>query len=225
MTNSDQNTILDVGAALCISLKDRGDRRERLLSEFRKSGLEIEFLIVEKDNSDPQRGCFNSHQTCAKIVIERGYQNALILEDDATLIDWPCHTVWRINNFMKAKNPDIFLLGAILGKMWLTWHPQVARVRAVGAHAYILSKQGANKQLQHDYTGQGIDTLQKKIFKQYCIFPMLSYQQPHSVSPSDIQKHREKISTCSAVDWNLMRKRQYYSIFKNVHRTILRIDI
>ncbi|MDR2508145.1 MAG: hypothetical protein LBD67_09190 [Candidatus Accumulibacter sp.] len=62
---------LDIDAALCISLKAREDRRTTMRESFKDSGLDIEFFIVDKDEEDPQRGCWNSHQACSRLALER----------------------------------------------------------------------------------------------------------------------------------------------------------
>jgi len=136
---------LEVDGVLCISLTERSDRRELLEKEFSGSGLNIEFLIVERDSESPERGCFTSHARCADLALARGYERVLILEDDATLLQfWPTQ-VSQINSFMKRCEPELFYLGANLGKVWLTWNRGIARVRTKGAHAYILSRKGFPK--------------------------------------------------------------------------------
>lgn len=214
---------LDIDAVLCISIKDRDDRRALLQKEFAETGLEIEFVLVDRDGNDPQRGCFTSHQTCARLIIDRGYRHALILEDDATLDEWNSATLQRVNHFIDTKKPDILFLGVILGKMWLTWFPSIARCRAVGAHAYILSVEGARRTLEHTYTDLGIDTLQKKIFRQYCVFPMICHQQSQDVSRSDIAKTPYAKGEDSKI-WQRNREKQHKQVMKNFWKTLLHYD-
>lgn len=215
---------LDIDAVFCISIKDREDRRTLLQKEFLKAGLSIEFILVERDTKDPQRGCYSSHQKCAQYIVERNYKRALILEDDATLDEWSESTVEKINHFLTKRQPEILFLGVILGKMWLTWFPSIARCRAVGAHAYILSLEGARRTLSHTYTHLGIDTLQKKIFTQYCVFPMICHQQSQDICHSDIAKNPYPEGEDSAI-WRRNRKKQYMQVTRNFWKTLLHIDL
>jgi len=50
----------------CISLRERTDRRERARIEFSRMGIDrrVEFVLVDKDHTDPCRGIFASHLLC-----------------------------------------------------------------------------------------------------------------------------------------------------------------
>lgn len=219
--------LLDIDGVFCISLKPRTDRRELLMREFEGSGLNIEFLIVERDSENPERGCFDSHVKCATLALERNYRRVLILEDDATLVSFAPKQVSEINNFLNHRDPELFYLGANLGKVWLTWHRGVARVRAKGTHAYILSKQGCEHLLRHSpYSGTAIDKVYSKHFKAYMAFPMLSQQQPEELAPSDVLTARSTDGTCpDALYWQDNWRKQYVQIFKNIAKTILHRDL
>jgi glycosyl transferase family 25 len=216
-------SFLAADAALCISLKERADRRKLFEAQFSGTGLNVEYVLVDRDSEDPQRGCYNSHQLCAKLAIERGYQRVLIFEDDATLESVGVKVISRINNFLKAKDPEIFYLGVILGKIWLTWHPGVARVRAQGAHAYMLSAEGCRKVIELGaYRGKAIDNFYSKMFVGFCGFPMLSQQQPENICTSDIQSFRG--GGVGYVDsfWKGNCRRQYWQVLKGLPKTLLR---
>lgn len=217
------NPQLAVDGVFCISLAERDDRRTLITEEFRKSGLPIEFILVTKDQANPQRGCYTSHQHCARLALERSYRSTLILEDDATLPAWPPQAIHRINRFITHRQPDILHIGAILGSLWLTWHPGIARCKAAGTHAYILSAKACTTLLENPYSTQGIDTFYRKTFRQYCTFPLLSEQQPEDVAPSDInrvRKHYDKRHT-----WDYLNRKQYREALKNLWKTLLHIDL
>lgn len=168
---------LAIDSVLCISLKEREDRRASLLDSFKNSGLNVEFSLVDRDEEDQQRGCYESHLACARTVLQRGYKRALILEDDCILEPFSSKAVARINRFLESKNPEIFYLGVILGQLWLTWRPGIARCRGQGTHAYIISAQGCRKMLDWKaYAGKAIDNSFSKGFKGYCAFPMMCFQ-------------------------------------------------
>ena len=52
--------------------------------------------LVDKDEEDPQRGCFNSHKKCAKLALARNYNRVLVLEDDQ------CHQVKRCSSITRS---------------------------------------------------------------------------------------------------------------------------
>ncbi|MDR6713341.1 glycosyl transferase family 25 [Pseudomonas hunanensis] len=218
---------LAIDGVFCISLKERNDRRELLRREFAGSGLEIEFILVERDNESPERGCFDSHMKCARTAVERGYRRVLILEDDATLLAFEQIQVEQINRFLEHSDPELFYLGANLGKVWLTWRRGIARVRARGTHAYIVSNRGCRRLLQQStYSGTAIDRILSERFRAYMAFPMLSQQQPEEVSSSDILRARSSDGTAAdAAFWRDNWRRQYSQAVRNVGKTLLLRDL
>lgn len=214
---------LNVDAVLCISTRDRVDRREHLEAQFKNSGLNIEYIIVDRDTEDGQRGCFNSHKLCASIALERNYKNVLILEDDITLEYSSLSKVKKINKFLKENNPEIFYLGATLGKIWLTWNLSIARIRSQGAFAYILSSDSCKKVAALEYNGKGIDNLYSKIFKGYAVFPMMIGHQVESVLPSNIRATRGDYCFTEK-DKERNYNKQFFSVIKCAAKTIFRVD-
>ncbi|MDR2637005.1 MAG: hypothetical protein LBB55_01555 [Zoogloeaceae bacterium] len=210
---------LDVDGVLCISLRPREDRRAALRESFRSSGLDIEFFLVDKDVEDPQRGCYDSHRAVARTALERQYKRTLILEDDCVLTSFSHHTVPRINRFLRADDPEIFYLGVLPGKIWLTWRPGISRCRGQGAHAYLISAQGCRKILAwEDYAGKGIDNFFSKRFKGYCVFPMICFQND---LVSDIQAYRQSVDSNHHPRMTDFARKQYISALKNIHKTLL----
>lgn len=215
---------LNVDAVLCISTRDRVDRREHLEEQFKDSGLNIEYVIVDRDVEDGQRGCFHSHQLCASIALERNCKNVLILEDDITLEYFSFKKINRINAFLKRENPDIFYLGATLGKIWLTWDFNIARIRAKGTYAYVLSSDSCRKIVGLEYKNIAIDKYYPKIFKGYSIFPMMIGHQVERILPSSISSTRgDYFYTDETRKKNY--KKQFLSVFRNIFKTIFRIDV
>jgi glycosyl transferase family 25 len=213
---------LQIDGVFCISLRKRADRRVLLSLQFEGSGLDIEFVVVDRDDENPERGCFESHIKCATLALQRNYQRVLILEDDATLVSFNQSQVKQMNAFMNLREPELLYLGANLGKVWLTWKRGIARVRAKGTHAYILSNRGCRHLLGHaPYTGIAIDNVYSKNFKAYMAFPMLSQQQPGEVVSSDVQTQHADGRSPSAAYWRENWRKQYTQAFKNIGKTIL----
>ncbi|WP_191622941.1 glycosyltransferase family 25 protein [Pseudomonas fluorescens] len=220
-------SLLQIDGVFCISLRERSDRRELLTREFQGSGLSIEFLVVDRDSSNPERGCFDSHLKCARLALERNYRRVLVLEDDATLVSFDPAQVHQMNAFLKNREPELFYLGANLGKVWLTWNRGIARVRAKGTHAYILSSKGCEQLLAHaPYSGIAIDKIFSKHFKAYMTFPMLSQQQPEEIAASDVLAARSTDGTFpDAAYWRENWRRQYVQVFRNFGKTLLFRDL
>jgi len=218
---------LQIDGVFCISLRERTDRRDLLTREFEGSGLNIAFLIVDRDSENPERGCFDSHVTCAKMALERKYRRVLVLEDDATLLTFDPRQVHQINTFLNGKEPELFYLGANLGRVWLTWHRGIARVRAKGTHAYILSSKGCERLVSRSpYTGTAIDKVYSKRFRAYMAFPMLSQQQPEEVVASDVLAARSTDGTFpDAAYWRANWRRQYAEALRNIGKTMLCRDL
>lgn len=214
---------LDVDGVLCISVHDREDRRALLDEAFAGSGLHVEYVLVARDSENPERGCYNSHLRCVELALQRGYRRVLILEDDATLEFFAPHMVSRINRFLAKRNPDMFYLGVNLGRLWLTWTPSVARVRARGSHANILSAEACRKVIAlGDYSGLGIDSCYSKMFAGFCCFPMISQQQPEGACASDLRQFRGGGKGCDEAFWEANWRRQYQEALRGLPKTLLR---
>lgn len=185
--------------------------------------MAIEFYLAQRD-SDPERGCFESHQACARIALARGYDRVLLLEDDATLEQVSRKQISRINRFLTLNDPELFYLGMTLGTLWLTWNWGIARCRVRGTHAYILNKAGCEKLVAQSYDGIAIDKLLSKLFRGYCSFPMLCQQQPEELSHSDIAECFGLTSMTSS-DWQANWRKQYRCALKNIGKSIIRKDL
>lgn len=224
-TKNLSNLLID--GAFCISLKNRQDRRELIRQEFAHSGLDIDFIIVDPDPQNPERGCFDSHIKCATLALERHYKNVLILEDDATLSSFSPKHILRINRFITRRAPKLLYLGATLGKLWLTWDRGIARLRAKGTFAYIMSNEGCSELIRlAPYSGTPIDNLFSKAFKAYCSFPLICSHQPECVAKSDISSCRINDGTSAdELFWQQNGRRQFTQAIKNMGKTIIRRDI
>ena len=222
----DSRVLLDVDAVFCISLREREERRRAVLEQLQPLGLDIEFYLADRDRENPERGCYTSHQACARQALERGHQRVLMLEDDATLTGGDDRQMRSINRFLRLRSPEIFYLGGIVGRMWRIPFPHVVRCRLAATHAYILSASGCRKLLSLPYASRPIDSIYAKRFKAYGAFPLLLEQQPESRMPSDIARQREDQPARQAQVkdenfWTANRARQHESVRRNWGRTIM----
>lgn len=214
---------LSIDGCLCINLEQRTDRKELLEKEFSQSGIKIEFIKAVA-HSNPEQGCYESHRRCAQIALERNYKNVLILEDDATLKQFNTHQIKAINKTLKEKQPQIFYLGIILGKLWLTWTLNIARCRGQGAHAYILSREACRIVADKPFEGKAIDNFYSKNLRAYCVFPMLCEQQGGGKISSDINPSNYK-TEAEIKFWKKNNRKQYIEALKNIDKSIFRIDL
>ncbi len=223
---SEASPRLAVGAVLCISLQDRADRRAALLEEFSPFGLAVEFVRVERDAEDPERGCYRSHQHCAGLAVERGLRRVLILEDDARLDAWDAASIRRINRFLALRRPDLFHLGGIVGRMWRIPFPGVVRCRLTGCHAYILSAHACRWLAATPWAGEPVDSVLPRVFHGFAAYPMLFSQQPEDQVSSDLAAHRhQRLAGAAAVKdeafWQRNRQAQHESVRRNWLRTLM----
>ncbi len=207
-----------VDKSFCINIRERKDRYLTVREELSCIEPSVEFFHVDRDNENPQRGCFSSHQTLVRQGIKNNWQNILIFEDDVQLYRPVTDRIVRkVNRFIQVAEYDILFLGLILGKIWLSKHLGFTRCRGVCTHAYILSRSGMEKlaAAQYEHENMGIDKWYKKQLKGYSLFPMIARQRSHGVGESDISD-----TSCSDAFWIKNYRRQYWSVLSNLHRSL-----
>ena len=207
-----------VDKSFCVNIKERQDKHLKAKEELCNVKPSVEFFHVDRDNEDPQRGCFSSHQMLARAGIENGWKNILIFEDDIQFYKPLTDSiVKKVNKFIRVAEFDILFLGLSLGRIWLSKYPGFTRCRGSCTHAYILSQQGMEKLARVEYAREhiGIDTWYKKQLKGYSLFPMIARQRSHEEGESDISE-----ASCSDEFWDKNYRRQYWSILANLHRSL-----
>ena len=208
----------DVDQVYCISLSERHDRRQLFRSTVATLiSNPIEFFISQR-NSEPIRGCYESHQALARKVLAEGWQRVLIFEDDAKPYGLhPIQVRW-VNRFIRRNRFEALHLGYSMGRTWLTWFPFIARGNVVALHAYILSREGCRVLAQTPYVGVPVDVLFKRQIKQHCVFPMLFRQHAAAVTGSDIEARAVNEDEWWERNW----KKHKRSVWKNLWRTLVR---
>lgn len=89
-----------------INLNTAKERKNLFIEEFKKAGANPEkfnWYHPVRDNQNPLRGSFTSHQNVVKLAKENGYKYALVFEDDAVFIDkfnWE-YTYTHIDKFLR----------------------------------------------------------------------------------------------------------------------------
>ncbi|MBU2711375.1 glycosyltransferase family 25 protein [Zooshikella harenae] len=211
-----------VDKAYCISLKERTDRQEIAKQNLSVLGNPVEFWLVEKDKENPERGCYNSHRDIACHALAQGYQRILIFEDDIVFHKQPSsRQLKRINKFLCSNQGDIFYLGVLLGRLWLTQSLSIARCRAFGSHSYILQRKGLEKLVSQKYCSKPVDQFYKQNFDCFLAFPMLTSQLSYQVVGSDIESNSQTFIPLNNEHWQWNRRYQYWSALKNIKYTLL----
>ncbi|WMW05792.1 glycosyltransferase family 25 protein [Pseudomonas entomophila] len=210
----------DVDAVYCISLDARSDRRE-LFRESIAAVLDnpVIFHIVEKQ-SDPKRGCYESHQALAQLALDQGLERILIFEDDVKPYPLKASRIRWINRFMRTHRFEALHLGYSMGRTWLTWFPFIARGKVVALHAYVLSREGCKILAQTPYDGTPVDVMFKRRIRQHCVFPMMFRQHAAAVTGSDL----ELVVRNEDEWWERNWRKHWRSPLKNLWRTVLRLN-
>lgn len=138
----------------CINLERRPDRRALAKAQFEREGLDVEFvnafdgrkhapedLMIEKGTW----GNAMSHRRIWNDIVEKGYDMAVIFEDDVNLspnfkskMDGLIHEVSDIRW-------DLLYLGHYLAIDKGSVTPNVFYGRPLGIHAYVVSRAAAQK--------------------------------------------------------------------------------
>lgn len=155
----------------CINLLERHDRYVETYRVFKSLGVIVNFYRTSRD-SNGGRGCFNSHVNVCRDAIRCGFNKIAIFEDDILLNNTPQNVkkaFTRIGNFLRFKrNWDVFHLGCFPDNRNDT-HPtlfqNIYKVKAYGAHAYILNRSSIQRIASlrwegRDYDGYLMDTRQ-----------------------------------------------------------------
>lgn len=193
---------------LCISLRDSGDRR----SVFAKSVLptfpRTRFVLVDRDNLNPGRGCYDSHVRCMRIALEEGGKQALVFEDDATYAEDIRDDAWNeVARFLDSSIEfDVLLLGWGDGSCYrektcaplqeIDGYRQIKRGKRLCTHAIIYSREFMRKFIdrhdRHGFPGYELDDFLVSIpgIRMYVVEPEIFTQHdfPSTIDDPKIQR-------------------------------------
>ncbi|CAG8676941.1 11349_t:CDS:1, partial [Dentiscutata heterogama] len=211
----ESNSTLGFGHIYVINLLSRPDRRKKLETLANKFNLDIEFIpAVSKDDEeaqvDPRSGlrsthkaCYLSHYRTYKLIEERGYESALILEDD---IDIELNIASIMTDIHQIVPSDWEILYLGFCSNWEGWGDPIEDKNNISpsyklynskmpycTHAYALSRAGIRKllerlteELKNPIDLELVDMVGKKYLNAYTIMPPLIVQWRSPNNPSDI---------------------------------------
>ncbi|MTW22029.1 glycosyltransferase [Allochromatium palmeri] len=168
-------------AIYCITLASRPDRMQAAKEQFARVDLEerIEFVVVARDEEDPVRGIFSSHQRCLSQALAAGAQHILIFEDDVFFRQHNPERLREACRFLEDIGTwDGFALGCLTRSSRPTNRRGVVRIRyQCLTHGYALNRPFAKRILQESWQGVPIDTLIHRLGGEfYALHPMCAFQ-------------------------------------------------
>jgi GR25 family glycosyltransferase involved in LPS biosynthesis len=165
----------------CISLEDRGDRRQAAAASFATVGLtgKVEFILVKPHASNREQGMYESHMTCLRKGLESGARNIVIFEDDVIFDRFDAKRFLQCTQFL-AQHPDwkVLLLGALIRSSHKTANPFIKEVRYQSlGHAYAVNRPYAETLAYQPWKGIVVDTLFRPLTNNiYAVYPMFAFQ-------------------------------------------------
>jgi GR25 family glycosyltransferase involved in LPS biosynthesis len=166
----------------CISLAQRPDRLQSAKAEFQRVGLasKVEFVIVNKDPTDSERGIFESHLACLRQGLAAGAGKIVVFEDDIFFKRFSVKRLRRAVQFMHADpNWRLFFFGCFVNSSRKTAYPSVVKIayRCL-AHGYVIRRDFAQKLVESPYTGVSFDDFLRSTGNEgiYALYPSFAYQ-------------------------------------------------
>lgn len=160
---------------LIINLAHREDRRIHIGNELKKFNFNYYLLDAIADGSGT---CFQSQKKCIETAKENGWNEVLILEDDAIFSENASDI------FFKAKSElpedwDMFFMGANLKNEAKKYSPHLHRMYgAFAAHAYMVNSKFYDTILSLPFTKE-MDIHYRELMPHsnvYLCSPMIAYQ-------------------------------------------------
>jgi len=131
----------------CVNLERSKTRRAVMEEQFNFMGLDVEFFKAvdgRESGRDGVWGCAHSHIAIWKDMIDKGYKNALILEDDIKL--HPDFTTLLTDMIPPSGDWDIlYLFGLLPIYEGGSDSPHFNKARTLSTAAYIVSERFSNR--------------------------------------------------------------------------------
>ena len=172
---------------VCICLASRNDRYIEQKEIFDKAGIPVSFYRPKKHKNGGVQGCFESHISVITDSYNKGLNNVLIFEDDATpSSEFNIKNMMECISFMKTNSDwDLLFLGSNVKSGYKTedtTSPNIFKSRFLNAHAYVVSRKGMEKYANLNYISQ-IDVVYTTNHHSYAFLPSMFNQR---LSKSDI---------------------------------------
>lgn len=139
--------------AFLINLPERKDRLNKFLSELNHFPLNIE-VVNGIHHQEPKIGIALAHINCIRIAQQRGYNQALIIEDDCYFPAKEAAFVHFHKCLNNLPNEWDVLLGGVYDSRGLTYHNEYWNQtdQHCGGHFYIINESMFERALSYDNT-------------------------------------------------------------------------
>jgi hypothetical protein len=165
----------------CITLDSRPDRMREAKNQFALAGLDqrVEFIVVIKDEENPERGIYQSHLRCLALGLEAGAQHILVFEDDVFFRGCSEERLHQACGFLQKTGIwDAFFLGCLTSGSRRTDQEAVVQVRyRCLSHAYAVNRAFAERIVREQWRGIPFDGLLQSCEARYfALRPMCAFQ-------------------------------------------------
>lgn len=204
----------------CISVKNRTDRRSLALAQFTAVGLAgaVEFVLVDKDPRDSERGIYESHMLCMKMGLIAGARRMLIFEDDVVFHRFSSTLVEDMISFMEANGDwQVFFLGCLVNRSEKTDFPSVIKIdyRSLG-HAYAITAACARELVEkRPWSGLAFDAMLRDMRSEqmYALYPAVAFQS-NAASDNDRYLPLDRFRRCCGGLKHIQRTNEFYQRYK-----------
>jgi len=154
----------------CINLERRQDRRGRVAQEFEREDIgPIEFFPATDGRveapkgiyiSPAEYGCASSHVRIWRDIVTQGYEQALVFEDDVTLLhNFKTKLQTILSEATRVPEWDMIFLGHITPIYRSMVSENLVEAQPLGTHSYLINLECARKLCNFDpkFMKVGID--------------------------------------------------------------------
>lgn len=143
----------------CINLEHRQDRRDEARQEFDREGVDVEFFRATNGRkeapsglyiSEPEYGCAMSHVRVWRNMVEKGYEIALVTEDDIRLVPNFKTKLEELLQEAKAYPWDMINIGPICPVIKTDVSENLFEGRTLSTHSYLVKLECARKLADFD---------------------------------------------------------------------------
>lgn len=113
-TNNNYDKLYFIDKILYINLYDRDDRKTQIENELKNKTLPSKIIRIDAVRDKPGHiGCSKSHIKALELALREGWNNVLVLEDDAMFYKFEKGLTCLKNIINKDPNFDAILLGGV----------------------------------------------------------------------------------------------------------------
>ncbi|MFH1858471.1 MAG: glycosyltransferase [Candidatus Omnitrophota bacterium] len=165
----------------CISLEERGDRREDARIQFSKVGLldRVEFVVVKRHSHNCEQGIYDSHMSCIKRGIQADAGNIVVFEDDIRFERFDPANLKDCADFLSAKSDwKLLFFGCLVKGSKETQNKSVRKVKFRSlAHAYAINRKFAETLVGKPWQETAFDNMLSSFGEGlYAAYPSFAFQ-------------------------------------------------